>query len=59
MPTYDFKCPKCEEIATLITQITEELIVPHCFKCKIEMKRDFRFGSIKFNGEGFYSNERK
>lgn len=59
MPSYEYKCAECGETATLVTRITEQLIIPVCFKCKVEMKRDYRFGSVQFKGSGFYSNERQ
>lgn len=58
MPAYDYKCKSCEQTATLAIRLQEEIQIPICSKCKSEMVRDYRFGSVAFRGKGFYSTDK-
>ncbi len=58
MPTYDYKCKSCEQTEVLVTSLREEIKIPVCSNCKLEMTRDYRFGSIAFRGKGFYSTDK-
>jgi putative FmdB family regulatory protein len=58
MPTYDYKCGDCDNTATLITSIREEIKIPICAKCKHDMVRDYGSPSISFTGSGFYTTDK-
>jgi len=58
MPTYDFKCAKCQDITSLVTSIKETTPTPYCFKCKAEMTRQYHISAIKFKGSGYYSTDK-
>ena len=58
MPTYDFKCRDCDNTATLITSIRDELKIPICANCKLDMVRDFGAPAIGFRGSGFYTTDK-
>ena len=57
MPTYQYKCPICEQTTSVAKRMEEE-VIPICFKCRGAMVRDYSFGSIQFKGGGFYRNDR-
>lgn len=58
MPTYDFKCPGCNDTGTVIASIREEIPTPVCFKCKQPMIRKFGVGDVQFKGPGFYRTDK-
>jgi putative FmdB family regulatory protein len=60
MPTYDYKCQKCEGVFETIQGIND----PHFTKCpacgKEALKRLIGTGGVlKFNGTGFYETDFK
>jgi len=57
MPAYDFKCLSCGDSATVVNSIKETTPTPYCFKCKLEMTKQFNIGAVTFKGQGFYSND--
>ncbi len=58
MPIYDYECKYCEQTATVGVRLHEEMQIPTCPNCKQEMIRDYKFGSVAFRGEGFYSTDK-
>jgi putative FmdB family regulatory protein len=58
MPTYKFKCPKCEKIDTDVRSFADADKEFLCQSCNIPMNKVYSVGAIKFNGGGFYSNDR-
>jgi putative FmdB family regulatory protein len=58
MPTYDYKCRDCNNTATLITSIHEEIKIPICAKCKQDMIRDYKSPGVSFTGSGFYTTDK-
>ena len=53
MPTYSYKCSKCDESASETLSIQEVAITPSCSKCDIPMNRVFGVASIQFKGSGW------
>lgn len=58
MPTYDYRCPKCEMTMTVIRTLQEEERKPICVKDAIELVRDYVAPVVQFKGHGFYKNEK-
>lgn len=59
MPTYDYKCSKCNHIETILHSIKVEL-KPVCTKCGSKMTKQISgTGCIRFKGEGFHCNDYK
>ena len=58
MPSYDFKCPTCQQTISIHAGIKEDLPTPICFRCKGEMTRVYGIGAVTFSGSGFYSTDR-
>ncbi|MBN2657986.1 MAG: zinc ribbon domain-containing protein [Spirochaetales bacterium] len=59
MPTYDYKCTKCNHIFEHFQSMTEEPLSV-CPECGGEVKRMIGGGSgLIFKGSGFYVNDSK
>lgn len=59
MPTYDYKCEKCNTEFEEFQSMSDEPIAT-CPKCKAKAKRQFSAGAgIIFKGSGFYVNDYK
>lgn len=59
MPTYEYKCSKCEELFEYFQKITD-LPIKECPVCGGELKRLISGGAgIIFKGSGFYSTDNK
>jgi putative FmdB family regulatory protein len=59
MPTYEYRCSKCEEEFEFFQKISEEPI-RECPVCKGELKRVISGGAgIIFKGSGFYTTDYK
>ena len=59
MPTYEYKCNKCEEVFEVFQKITEEPL-NECPVCGGELKRLISGGAgIIFKGSGFYTTDNK
>jgi putative FmdB family regulatory protein len=58
MPTYEFKCPDCEKVVQEVRSFDDYNKECLCESCKIPMNKVFSIGVIKFNGGGFYSNDK-
>lgn len=58
MPTYDYKCRDCPITETITTGIKEELKIPLCKTCRVELVRDYGTPTIRFRGNGFYSTDK-
>jgi putative FmdB family regulatory protein len=57
MPTYQYKCPSCEEIKSVIYGITEEAPSVSC-ACGAEMKKIFSSPQVAFKGIGWGKDAR-
>jgi putative FmdB family regulatory protein len=58
MPTYDYKCPKCEMTMVVIRTLKEEERKPICVNDAIELVRDYTPPPVQFKGTGFYQNDK-
>ena len=59
MPTYEYKCNKCEEILERFQKITDPPL-QDCPVCGGELKRLISGGiGVIFKGSGFYVNDSK
>lgn len=59
MPTYDYKCPKCEIIQQFFHKMCEEIsqLCPHC---GVKMTKCISAGiGLHFKGSGFYETDYK
>ena len=57
MPTYEFKCERCEERQTIHAGIREE-VKPLCTTCEKPLKRIFASPPVTFKGSGWASKEK-
>jgi putative FmdB family regulatory protein len=60
MPTYDYKCPKCDLVIQIIHKMSETYS-PRCVTCEDEeMKKVISGGAgVHFKGSGFYETDYK
>lgn len=59
MPTYEYKCTKCEHVFTKFQNMSDEP-VKRCPKCRHKVERVIGSGSgIIFKGSGFYETDYK
>lgn len=58
MPTYEYKCPGCEQTMSVVRGITEEDPGYKCLACGKDMQKVFFLSGINFNGSGFYSKDK-
>jgi putative FmdB family regulatory protein len=58
MPEYTFKCPTCSKIdkdTRTFEDAGKEFL---CKSCNAPMNKVYSIGVVKFNGGGFYSNDK-
>ncbi len=58
MPSYNYKCPQCEAVLTVVRSMMESDPGYTCDTCNIAMNRVYSVGAITFNGSGFYSKDK-
>ena len=59
MPTYEYKCNKCEELFEIFQRITASPL-KECYVCGGELRRLISGGAgIIFKGSGFYSTDNR
>lgn len=59
MPTYDYKCPKCDKIIEIMHKMCEEF-TQSCFECNEKMIKCIGGGiAVHFTGSGFYETDYK
>ena len=58
MPTYDYKCPKCDMTTVVIRTLKEEERKPICVNDAIELVRYYGSPVVQFKGAGFYKNDK-
>lgn len=59
MPIYDYDCPICQSRYSETRGITEDQKKTDCDNCKVPLIRRFGISAVTFNGEGFYSTDKK
>jgi putative FmdB family regulatory protein len=59
MPNYNYKCPQCEIIIEQEHKMDANPAIRDCPECKVSLFKMFTFGGVTFNGDGFYSNDKK
>jgi putative FmdB family regulatory protein len=58
MPTYTYICENCGGRKQIIADINEEVPMPYCELCELDMVRFFGIQAIKFNGGGWGKDAR-
>lgn len=59
MPTYDYKCPKCEQITSHLHKMSEMLNIS-CPDCSRILSKCMSAGiGLHFKGSGFYETDYK
>ena len=57
MPSYDFKCPECGAVLSVVASIGD-VVSPVCAQCVVPLVRVFGLGGVSFSGSGFYSTDK-
>jgi putative FmdB family regulatory protein len=57
MPTYEFRCSRCEERQFITASFRQDL-EPKCTKCEIPMHKVFGSPPVTFKGSGWASKEK-
>ncbi len=55
MPTYEYKCNKCEHMFETMRSYQERETEIKCPKCGMESTRVYSAPAVRFKGTGFYS----
>ena len=59
MPTYDYKCQKCDKTTQIMHKMCEE-ITQSCPECNVNMVKQIGTGcGLHFKGTGFYATDYK
>lgn len=58
MPTYNYKCQKCEKVYTEIRSIFDDTKLITCEDCNGKLVQVYDV-SVAFKGNGFYSTDQK
>lgn len=58
MPTYEYKCPKCEKVITVTRSIHDEDPGYTCEDCNEKMPQQIGSLSLSFKGTGWASSRR-
>ena len=58
MPTYEYKCKKCD-ITETVQHSMMETIALCCNQCGGDMRKSFALAAVTFKGEGFHSTDKK
>ena len=59
MPTYEYKCPKCETVFEVVQKMKDRPSAK-CPKCRAKAERQLSGGhGIHFKGSGFYETDYK
>ena len=59
MPTYLFECLACRMVVSQIRSVSQRDDSIKCPKCEMIMFRRLDFAGTKFNGDGFYSTDKR
>lgn len=55
MPSYNYKCTKCEFTCTVTQPVNENVKTPKCLSCNEYMTRVYGGLSVQFKGGGWGS----
>jgi putative FmdB family regulatory protein len=55
MPTYQFRCVKCEHTHDIVASMAASWSPPMCQFCTVDMKRVFSAAPVHFKGDGWAS----
>ena len=58
MPTYNYKCNKCNSGFSVVRGMTEDDPGYSCDTCKNPMIRVYSLSGITFKGSGFYRTDK-
>jgi putative FmdB family regulatory protein len=58
MPTYDYKCPKCEMTMVVTRTLKEKERKPICVNDATELVRNYSSPPVQFKGTGFYQTDK-
>ena len=58
MPTYDYKCVKCEKIFEVEHKM-KDVQMKFCLNCGGELKQVFHPIGVVFKGSGFYATDHR
>ena len=56
MPTYEYKCKKCEQHLEVVQSFTDKALTKHK-SCGGELRKVFAAPGIAFKGSGFYKTD--
>ena len=59
MPTYQFRCPKCNKVGEITKHFGETLTPPVCKNDNIKMIRIYTPIPVIYKGSGFYSTDKR
>lgn len=59
MPTFDFKCPKCEKVREELIRKPEDELLVTCEDCGFIMRKQIGAPNVEFKGFGFPDNDRR
>ncbi len=59
MPTYDYKCPKCNRTYEVIAKCADEGRETKCVYCFVDLVKQVSKPAVHFKGSGFYETDYK
>lgn len=60
MPVYEYECKKCVKNVTVTRSITDNNVdAVLCEACGGILQRKYGWGATTFNGEGFYTSDKR
>lgn len=57
MPTYEYRCTKCDENFEVVRSFTDKPLKKHPGSCGGEVKKVFHARGVVFKGSGFYATD--
>ena len=58
MPTYDYRCPKCDMRMVVIRRLEEKERTPVCVNDATSLVRAYSAPAVQFKGKDFYSTDK-
>ena len=59
MATYTYTCKECGIINIVSRSVKDTEEIPSCSKCNKPMKRSYEWSGTTFNGDGFYTTDKR